>query len=158
MPKFKFATQEWADAYAKALNENSAYKEAAGPERFPPNGWEGDFIFVIEPSGPVSKEIKMWIGLYHGDCTGARILGDNEPYKVIKSGEKAPEGVVGAEYVYIATYDTWMKILNKELDSVKALLTGKARLQGDMAKVMRATKGAQEMINSTNAIDTEFWD
>ena len=152
----KFATQEWADAYAKALNENPEYKQAGGPVAFPPNGWEGDFIFVIEPSGPLLEELRMWIGLYHGNCTGARILAKDEKHQVIKSGEQAPEGVIGAEYIYSASYDTWVKILKKELDSIKALLTGRAKLQGNMAKVMRATKAAQEMVNSTTAIDTEF--
>ena len=153
----KFATQEWAEAYAKALDSNPAYNEAAGPKGFPPNGWEGDFVFIIEPSGPVSEEILMWIGLYHGNCTGAKILGPDEKYQVIKPGEKAPEGVIGVEFVYSASYDNWVKILKKELDSVKALLGGQAKLQGDMAKVMRATKAAQEMVNTTTVIDTEFW-
>lgn len=153
----KFGTEEWAEAYAKALNENEAYREAAGPKGFPPNGWEGDFIFVIEPSGPVTEEILMWVGLYHGDCTGAKILGKDEKYQVIKPEEKAPEGTIGVEFVYSASYDNWVKILKKELDSVKALLGGQAKLQGDMAKVMRATKAAQEMVNTTTIIDTEFW-
>lgn len=153
----KFATQEWAEAYAKALNENEGYREAAGPKGFPPNGWEGDFIFVIEPSGPFTEKTNMWIGLYHGDCTGARILSKDEKYQVINPGEKAPEGEVGVEFVYAATYDNWVKILKKELDSVKALLGGQAKLQGDMAKVMRATKAAQEMVNTTTLIETEFW-
>ena len=152
----KFATQEWADAYAKALNENPAYKEAGGPAAFPPNGWEGDFVFVIEPSGPVSEEIRMWIGLYHGTCTGAKILAKDEKHQVIKSGEQAPAGVIGVEYVYSASYDTWVKILKKELDPIRALLNNQAKLQGNMAKVMRAAKAAQEMVASTARIDTEF--
>ena len=100
------------------MNENPEYKHAGGPEAFPPNGWEGDFIFVIEPSGPVSEEIRMWIGLYHGTCTGAKILSKDEVHQVIKSGEQAPEGKIGVEYVYSATYDTWVKILKKALDSI----------------------------------------
>lgn len=152
----KFATPEWAEAYSKALNENQNYREAAGPSGFPPNGWEGDFIFVIEPSGSQTNEIRMWIGLYHGDCTGARILGEGEKFQVIKSGEKAEGDAIGVEYTYAATYDNWVKILKQELDPIRALLGGQAKLQGDMAKVMRATKAAQEMVVTTTKIDTEF--
>ena len=65
----KFATQEWADAYVKALNANQNYAEAAGPSGFPPNGWEGDFVFVFEPSGPLDHTVYEYIGLYHGECT-----------------------------------------------------------------------------------------
>ena len=153
----KFGSEEWAEAYAKALNANESYKEAAGPKGFPPNGWEGDYVFLIEPSGALDHKIIMWIGLYHGDCTGAKILKEEDKYQLIKAGEKAPEGVIGVEFIYSATYDNWVKILKKELDAVKALLGGQAKLQGDMAKVMRATKAAQEMVTTTTLIETEFY-
>ncbi|TFG04024.1 MAG: hypothetical protein EU539_11770 [Promethearchaeota archaeon] len=154
----KFATQEWADQYVKAINDNKNYKEAAGPSGFPPNGWEGDFIFEIEPSGPVSDKITMWIGLYHGDCTGAKILDEGEKWKLLKPGEEKSGDIdYEVEFVYSAKYDSWVKILKKELDPIRALLSGQAKLQGDMAKVMRATKAAQELVNSTTMFETEFW-
>ena len=70
----KFGTDEWAEAYQKAINSNQNYREAAGPEGFPPNGWEGDFLFVVGPAGNLDHEIRMFVGLYHGECTSARIL------------------------------------------------------------------------------------
>ena len=45
----KFATPEWAKAYCKAINDNENYGEAAGPIGFPPDGWEGDFLFTGLP-------------------------------------------------------------------------------------------------------------
>jgi len=153
----KFATDEWAEQYAKALNENEEYRAAAGPKGFPSDGWEGDYIFVIEPSGNLDHKIEMWIGLYHGNCTGTKILKEGDKYQLIKSGEKAPEGVIGVEFIYSATYDNWEKILKKELDAVKAMLKGQAKLQGDMAKVLRATKAAKEMVNTSANIDTQYW-
>lgn len=152
----KFGTEEWAAAYGKALNENEAYREAAGPKGFPPNGWEGDFIFLIEPGGNFTEKAYMWVGLWHGDCKGAKMIKEDD-YVLIKSGEEPPEGKIGVEFIYSAGYPNWEKILKKELDSIKALLGGQAKLQGDMAKVMRATKAAAEMVNTTTIIDTEFW-
>lgn len=153
----KFATDEWAEKFVIALNENETYRKAAGPKGFPPNGWEGDYIFVVEAGGNLDHTINMWIGLYHGECTGARILKEGEEYQLIKPGEKAPEGVVGAEFIYSATYPNWELILSKELDGVKALLKGQAKLKGDMAKVLKATKAAKEMVNTATVIDTEGW-
>lgn len=152
----KFGTQEWAETYSKALNANQNYRDAAGPSGFPPNGWEGDFIFTIEPSGPLDHIIHMWIGLNHGECTGGRVLKEDEKFQLIKAGQKAPEGVIGVEFIYSANYDNWVKILKQEVDPIRALLSGQAKLQGDMAKVMRATKAAQEMVITTTTIDTEF--
>ena len=139
----KFGTPEWASAYCKALNENQNYRDAAGPSGFPPDGWEGDFLFVIEPSGNLDHEIRMFVGLYHGECTGARIL---------KEGEETD-----AEFSYSGPYDAWVKVLKKELDPIRGLLAGKFKLKGDMAKVLKATRAAQELVVSTTMIDTEFY-
>jgi len=139
----KFATPEWAKAYCKAINDNKNYREAAGPIGFPPDGWEGDFLFVVEPSGNLDHEIRMFVGLYHGECTGARIL---------EQGEET-----GAEYIYSGSYDAWEQVLKKELDPIRGLLAGKFKLQGDMAKVLKATRAAQELVNSTTMIDTDFY-
>lgn len=139
----KFGTQEWAEAYAKAINENENYRDAAGPKGFPPDGWEGDFIFIVEPAGNLDHEIRMFVGLYHGECTGARVL---------KEGEE-----VDAEYEYSGPYDAWEQVLKKELDPIRGLLAGKFKLKGDMAKVLKATRAAAELVNSTTTIDTEFY-
>ena len=139
----KFGTQEWATAYCKAINENENYKDAAGPNGFPPDGWEGDFLFIVEPSGNLDQEIRMFVGLYHGECTGARILAEGEE--------------VETEYVYSGPYDAWVAVLKKELDPIRGLLAGKFKLQGDMAKVLKATRAAQELVVSTTTIDTEFY-
>lgn len=151
----KVGTQEWLDAYREALNNNPAYMEAAGPKGFPPNGWEGDFAFVIEPSGPLDHVIIQYIGLYHGKCTDAKIVTE-EDFVFVKPGEKAPEGKLAVEFIYSAKYDNWLPILRNELDGTKALLMGKAKLKGDMAKVMRAVKAAQELTKTAASLDTEF--
>ncbi|MFX0006173.1 MAG: SCP2 sterol-binding domain-containing protein [Promethearchaeota archaeon] len=139
----KFGSPEWAEAYQKAINDNPNYKDAAGPEGFPPDGWEGDFLFIVEPSGNLDHEIRMFVGLYHGECTGARVL------------EKGEE--VDTEYIYSGPYDAWVQVLKKELDPIRGLLAGKFKLKGDMAKVLRATRAAQELVVSTTMIDTEFY-
>jgi putative sterol carrier protein len=139
----KFGTPEWAEAYKKAVNDNENYRDAAGPEGFPPDGWEGDFVFIVEPAGNLDHELRMFVGLYHGECTDARVL---------KEGEE-----VEAEYEWAGPYDAWLQVLKKELDPIRGLLAGKFRLKGDMAKILKATRAALELVNSTTTIDTEFY-
>lgn len=139
----KFGSPEWAKAYCKALNENENYKDAAGPDGFPPDGWEGDFLFIVEPSGNLDHEIRMHVGLYHGECTGAKVLAEGEDSD--------------AEFIYSGPYDSWEQVLKKELDPIRGLLSGKFKLQGDMAKVLKAVRAAQELVNTTLMIDTEFY-
>jgi len=149
----KFGTPDWAKTFCETVNNNDAYAEAAAT-------WEGDFIFVVNPSGNLDHEILMYIGLYHGDCTGAAVLKEGEEYKLLEKGEE-PSGneppPYEAEFLYEAKYDDWVKILKKELDPIRALLSGKAKVKGDMAKIMRATKAAQELVRSTTLMETEFY-
>ncbi len=148
-----FGTQEWALAFKDAVNANPNYKEAA-------SWWEGDFIFEIHPSGNLDKELRMFIGLLKGDCTAVKALADGEEYEALAAN--APprplgEGKIGAEFVFSGTYDNWVKVLNKELDPIQGLMAGKFKLVGNMAKVMRATKAAQELVNSTTMVDTQYY-
>jgi len=96
----KFGNDEWAKAFMKAVNNNPNYKQAA-------SWWEGDFLFIVEPSGALDKKMIMFIGLLHGDCTAAKALASDEEFEVLppnspprplKEGEK-----VGVEFVFSGT-------------------------------------------------------
>ncbi|MFX0098639.1 MAG: SCP2 sterol-binding domain-containing protein [Candidatus Hodarchaeota archaeon] len=134
----KFMSAEWLELYKDAINANEAYAKAA-------DWWEGDFVFVISPAGNLKEEIRAFIGLNHGKCTGV---------KKLEAGEENPDGT---EYVYTADYESWVKILKSELDPIRALLSGKASVEGDMAKILKATDAAKELVNSTTQVDTEFY-
>jgi len=151
----KVFSEEWVQAYVKALNNNPNFKTAG-------SWWVGDFVFIVEPIGNLDHEIKFFIGVYKGDCTGGKVLAPGEEYDVLppnspprplKEGEK-----VGAEFVFSGPYDSWVKVLKKELDPIQGLMAGKFKLVGNMAKVMRATKAAQEMVVATTMVEgSEFY-
>ncbi|MFX0017175.1 MAG: SCP2 sterol-binding domain-containing protein [Promethearchaeota archaeon] len=151
----KVFSEEWTQAYMKAINANPNFKAAA-------SWWEGDFIFIVEPVGNLDHEIKFFIGFYKGDCTGTKVLAPGEEYDILppnspsrplKEGEK-----VGAEFVFSGPYDNWVKVLKKKLDPIQGLMAGKFKLVGNMAKVMRATKAAQEMVVATTMVEgAEFY-
>ncbi len=131
----KFPSDEWAKAYMAALNENRAYEDAA-------SDWEGDFLFVLDADDRLKERTAIYIDLYHGKCRNAYLL---------KSGEEKK-----TSFVIEAPYGVWVRVIRKELDPIQGLMTGKLKLKGDMAKVMRYTKAAQEMVNTTTAIQSEI--
>lgn len=132
-----FGTEQWVQDYVKALNDNPAYLDAA-------KNWEGDFIFTIFPEGNLDHEIKFFLGLNHGKSTGG---------KVIKEGEEEPK----AEFKVSGKYNNWVKVLTKKLDPVQALMQGKLKLTGNMGKVMRAVKAAQELVNTLSMANTDLY-
>jgi putative sterol carrier protein len=128
-----FMTEEWAKAFMDAINNNDAYKEAAAT-------WEGDFYFVAEMKDGASATV--YLDLWHGACRDAYLVAD--------PSSKAPEFEVSGKI------PSWKKVIGKQVDPIQALITRQLKLKGNMAKVLRAVKAAQELVNSATRVPTEF--
>ncbi|MBE2221950.1 MAG: SCP2 sterol-binding domain-containing protein [Anaerolineae bacterium] len=131
----KFATEEWIKALQAELNDSDAYREAA-------KTWEGDFYFVVSKGGAVPEDVYMYMDLWHGECRDA--------FEVKDPGDKEPA------FVMSAPVDVWQKVVGKELDPIKGMMTRQLKLKGNMMKIMKAPKAAIELVNCTAAIDTEW--
>jgi putative sterol carrier protein len=131
----KFPSQEWADLYRQALNENASYEQAA-------RDWEGDFLFIITPDQRFPQEAILYLDLYHGKCREARLLSSR--------GERA------AAYTLEGPFSSWLELLQGRLDPVQAVLTGRLKLLGDMMKVMRYLQAATELVKTAQRVPTEF--
>jgi putative sterol carrier protein len=59
----------WAKALMEGINKSEAYAEAA-------KTWEGDFYFVVEPSGTREEPVILYIDLWHGKCREAFEVAD----------------------------------------------------------------------------------
>jgi putative sterol carrier protein len=147
----KLFSQEWLDLYEVALNKNEAYEKAA-------SWWTGDFVFVVRPSGNLDHEVFAFIGLRHGKCTGVKAISGEAEFEVVPEGGSASSAdKLAVEYTYEANYDTWVSILKGELDPIRGLLSGKSKIAGDMAKVLKATDAAKELVRTAGMIETEFF-
>ncbi|MGY5857772.1 MAG: SCP2 sterol-binding domain-containing protein [Candidatus Thorarchaeota archaeon] len=147
----KFMSEEWLNQYEDALNKNEAYAKAA-------SWWTGDFIFIVRASGNLDHDIMGFIGLTHGKCTGVKPIASEDEFEVVEPDASASSpDKLAVEYTYEATHDTWVEIINGNLDPIRGLLSGKAKIQGEMAKVLKATDAAKELVNTAGSIDTEFY-
>jgi putative sterol carrier protein len=133
----RYATQEWCDLFKEAVNNSKAYEESA-------KTWEGDFYFIMEPGGPIKEMIATYVDLYHGKCRAAELVKDLNKYK--------------PEFIIRASYTIWKRIALKQLDPTQALITKQSKLTGNMAKIMRYTKAANELTTCTTKVPTEWLD
>lgn len=131
----KFPSEEWIFEFQKAVNASKAYAEAA-------KDWEGDFLFTVEPEGAFTDTTHFYVDLWHGQCR--------------KVGRVADPATVKTEFVWAGRFGAWEKVIRGELDPIKGLLMGKFRLKGNMAKVMRYTRAAQELTACIAKVPTEF--
>ena len=132
-----FASQEWLDALKKALETSQAYKEAA-------KNWEGDIYFIVEPDASYKQRNIMYLDLWHGECREASVITDEN--------EKSPK------YRILGPFTNWKQILNKEVDPVQSMMTGKIKVKGDMAQIMKMPRAAVELVNCATAFEAVFPD
>lgn len=128
-----FMSEEWAQALMEAINNSEAYREAA-------KTWEGDFYFTAElPNG---EQATIYLDLWHGECRQAMAVSDPS----VKTPEFHVSGKLAA----------WKKVISKQVDPIQALITRQLKLKGNMAKVLRSVKAAQELVNCATQVPTEF--
>jgi putative sterol carrier protein len=129
----EFPSAEWAAAYQKALNENAAYRDAA-------KAWVGDILLLVRPSDASAAAPGIHLQLADGGCQNATFHADAR--------------AVAAEFVYEGTPENWQRLMRHELDPVKAILDGTFRVKGNLAKLMRFTRAAKELVETASNVPT----
>ena len=131
-----FATDAWIKRLHEELNKSEAYAEAA-------KNWEGDLYFVVEAKGSrLEKDVYLYLDLWHGKSREARLVENPDELK--------------PEFVFRGTVKTFKEIIDDGLDPIKAMLTRKLKLTGNMAKIMRNVKAANELVRCCTFIPTRF--
>jgi putative sterol carrier protein len=129
-----FPSQEWADAYRTALNANAAYQEAA-------RAWEGDILLLVKPASPSDPAPGIHLALAHGSCSAATFHPDARS--------------VASEFVYEGPTESWQRLLRHEVDPVKAIVDGTFKVRGNLAKLMRFTRAAKELVETAGRVPSD---
>lgn len=132
----KLFSEEWAQAYQKAINTNADYRKTS-------LRWDaGQLAFVIHasPAHDALTPTAVLLDLHRGDCRAAH----NLPVKL---------AVDKATFVIEGDYANWLRVLNGEADPLKMLMRGALKLRkGSMLRLMPFTQSAQELVRSAQHI------
>ena len=126
---YKFPSPEWVTVFNEQINGSDAYANAA-------KTWEGDITLVIE-GGP-----GIYLDLWHGKCRSAEFLADPD--------EKSPEFKITADM------ERWKKVLAGKLDPVQGMVTRQIKLDGNLVKIMKNVKAAQELVRCATRVPTVY--
>lgn len=132
---FPFPSEEWLEAFVEAINNSPAYEKSA-------KSWEGDFYLIIEPGKGDSERMLYYLDLWHGKARSACVVADES--------DKTPEFVIRAPVT------TWQKVIQRKLDPIQGMVTGRLKLSGTLSKIMRMPKAASELVNCATKVPTEF--
>jgi putative sterol carrier protein len=130
-----FPTEQWIKAAMLEVNKSADYQKAA-------EKWEGDISFVVTAIPGQSKEVHLYMDLWHGECRDA--------YKITDTAASNPE------FTITAPLPVWRKVLEGQLDPIRGLMSRQLKLKGNLMKVVKMPKAAVELVNSCARIDTEW--
>jgi putative sterol carrier protein len=135
----EFPTEEWFQAFIEAVDASEEYAEYAAT-------WEGDAVIHVEaePDKGIAADVYGLLDLWHGGCRGGGIVDEVR--------------AASAEFVIRAPYSRWKDVIRGDLEPVKGLVQGKLRVRGDLPKILRYTKGTQELAYIAGQVDTTFSD
>ena len=132
----KFPSEAWVVEYVAKLNANANYEDAA-------KKWEGAMTFVVRQDPAFDKDAYIFLDLFHGKCRGSKF-------------SFSPDDLPASQYRYIGPFTNWRRLINKEIDPIQGILTGKFKLEGSMMTIMRFTRAAKEMVATASTVQTEF--
>jgi putative sterol carrier protein len=134
-----FPSEEWVTAFGEAINANPEYRTGAAD-------WtHGVVSLVIKATAPqLPDDFGIWLDLDRGVCREAR---------AVTAAEAAT-----APFCITGEYARWKQVIGKELEPIKGMMQGKLKLKGDLPTIVRAVKAAQELVNSSTTVDSQFLD
>ena len=136
---YLYFSPEWVDLYEKAVQNDTAYQEAA-------RTWEGSVVLHVQaaPQSGIGFDIYLLMDLWHGDCRSMSIV--------------PPEAGEGGDFVITGTMDQWVKVGRKELDVIKGMMQGKLRLKGDLPTIVRAVKASIRLVDISSDVGGKYPD
>ena len=137
---FKFPSEEWVEAYGKAIQESEEYTVAGKP-------WTHGVTALIVKAQPdigLEEDFGIWLDLHEGVCREAAAV----------TAEKAQT----APFCITGEYARWKQVIHKELEPVKGMMQGKLKLKGKLPIIVKNVKAAQALVNASTTVPTEFLD
>ena len=130
-----FPSQEWLGALMEKLNTDEKYAQTA-------RNWEGDLMFVLQPSGALGEETYLFISLWHGECKDIAVLGSEDEREVA--------------FKLIAKYDNFLDVLLGKLDPMQAMITRKLQVKGSMPYMMRNVPTVLEFVRCAREVTDNY--
>lgn len=130
-----FATDEWAKALMKEVNQSEAYKKAAA-------NWEGDFYFIVNEGQGIPEDTYLYLDLWHGAARDAYLIEDPSDKQVA--------------FELSAPVDVWRKVLEKKVDPIRGMMSGQLKLKGNMMAILKSPKAATELVAAAMKVNTDW--
>lgn len=131
-------TIAWADALRESINDNATYKTAAAKWT-----WPVALVLDAHPDLGFPEPVAVELTLDRGTCHAAAIV--------------APAAVT-APFMLRASYATWKRIVQGQLDAVTAVTMGEVKFTGALTTLLLHVGAAKALVGCAQLVPTHFPD
>ena len=135
----RFGSAEWSQSLATEINASSEYKNAGAHWGV---GFNGDVLMEFEADANFPAPRTLLIRLQGGQCGGAEFVDPGN----------APE----AGFALRAPFSLWKEILERRTLAATAILTGRLKVRGETATLLRHISAHRALIHCAALLDTTF--
>lgn len=132
---FTFPSLEWSQELMNRLNADAKFKIAG-------KKWEGIVNLYIENIPDSEGSQVIYIDSWHGMCRAVDF--------------SLEEVAQPADFQIKAPIEVWKSILSQELGPIQAMMSGKVRVYGNLAYILRHVGSTQRMVEVAATIPTRF--
>ena len=125
-----FASEEWAEAFARAINSNEKIAKEA-------RGFNATVEWVIQGAGE-RGDLKFWTD-----------IGDGKIIELMP-GEKE------AQFIISGPYSLWKQIAEGEVDPLESIIDKRMSFEGDLPMLMRYMGMMDSLMETVMSIPTRF--
>lgn len=130
--KVKFATREYYELLKEAVNKDPIITSSGYTST-----WAYIFKDKITEAGVPLTYIIKW-----------------ENGKIVEVREGKPDEKV--EFKFIANYDVWVKTTKGEMSTTTAMMTGKYKIEGPTAKMMKYSSALSRLTDIVKSLNVEY--
>jgi putative sterol carrier protein len=128
----RFLSKEWVDHLAEQLKQDEKYQKKT-------KGFDSYYQLIAEPNPARGITERRAAGLLLPQAT--------ETWEGIREN---------VDYTMTAPYEIFYKIFTGQLGAILAITSGKAKVTGNYAKMMRYTAGANMFVQNMKKMPTDF--
>jgi putative sterol carrier protein len=133
----QFPSSAWLEALHLKLNADEHYGVVA-------RNWEGDLYFDIQPDDRLSRNVSMYLDLWHGKCRGVAFDAPLNPLR-------------RPRFVLTSSYRNFTAVLLGEMNPMTAMMTSKLKVDGDLGYMMRHVPTVLDFVRCAREITTEVF-
>jgi putative sterol carrier protein len=131
----RFPSAEWVEELMVRLNADAEFKRVGSK-------WEGDVNLFIEKVPGLHQSQVIYLDTWHGACRAVGI-GDEGNMKPAAFAIKAP-------------LVNWKAVLTQEIGPIQAMMSGRVRVYGNLAYILRNVGGTSRIVEVAATIPTDW--